>query len=1051
MICPHCGAAALSGTARCSVCSRALQSARQVAAGVLTPVPPPAPVPDNEDTPGLTGGLTTFGETPAGFSLPSTEPDAPTTFAPASVGVDVDAAARGLAAPRAATTAGTGSKGPLGVGQSFGPRYHIIRELGVGGMGAVYQAWDEELLMAVALKVIRPEATIDPVAARELERRFKQELVLARKVTHKNVVRIHDLGELDGIKYITMPYLEGSDLASVLKREGKLSVAAALPIVRDVAAGLVAAHEAGIVHRDLKPANIMILSDHAVIMDFGIARSSTGFTPSSRPDGGVPARELASLRSVKAGLHSATVAGTVLGTVEYMAPEQAKGQPLDQRADLYALGLMFADMLLGRRHTPGNTGNPLAELMQRIKEPPPPVRTIDATIPEPIDRIITRCIQLDPAARFQTSAELVAELDRLDERGEPIPVKRVFGVRTMAAAAAVFLVLLVATWWFVRPAPAPVQHAPVSVLIADFENSTNDPAFDQALEAALRIALEGAGFIVAYDRTQMRNLGVPAFSGKLDEPAARRIAVGQGLGVVVSGSLDSQGGGYLVSIKATEAVTGNVIRTAQAKASNKSQVMAVTTKLTSVVRAALGDNTSESAQRFAMETLTTRSLDVIHEYALAMEALSNGKNDEARRRAAKAAELDPKFGSAYGIMAAASEGLDQHDEALQDIGRAVGSLGGVTERERYRIRGLSFLLTGDRQKCVEEYTALISRYSSDTAAHNNLAICSKHLRNMPKAVEEMRRAVAILPKRALYRVNLALYASYNSDFATGEQEAREVQKLNPQYPAGFNALAFAQLAQGRPAEAAETYGKLEAIRASEAAAGLGDLALYEGRLSDAARILEKGAAADVEAKNAEAAADKFAALAYTELTRGQKARAVAAAESALLNNRKAVKTRFLAARIFAASGEVKKARDLAAELAAAPQIEPQAYAKIIEGDISLERGNSGKAIKDITDANRLLDTWIGRFDLGRAYLKADLLLEADSEFDRCIKRRGEALALFLDEAPTFGYFPPVYYYLGRVREGLKSAGDESYRTYLDIRGKAAEDPLLPEIRRRAGR
>jgi serine/threonine-protein kinase len=186
---------------------------------------------------------------------------------------------------------------------------------------------------------------MDPAAAREMERRFKQELVLARQVTHKNVVRIHDLGEIDGIKYITMPYLEGSDLSTVLKETGKMPVPAALGIVRDVAAGLVAAHEAGIVHRDLKPANIMVLKDCAVIMDFGIARSNL-----LRPESAshlAPKEALDSLKSAAAK----TVVGTILGTVQYMAPEQARGQAVDQRADVYALGLIFLDMLLGKRHT----------------------------------------------------------------------------------------------------------------------------------------------------------------------------------------------------------------------------------------------------------------------------------------------------------------------------------------------------------------------------------------------------------------------------------------------------------------------------------------------------------------------------------------------------------------------------------------------------------------------------------------------------------------------------------------------------------------------------
>jgi eukaryotic-like serine/threonine-protein kinase len=145
------------------------------------------------------------------------------------------------------------------------------------------------------------------------------------------------------------------------------------------------------------------------------------------------------------------------------------------------------------------------------------------------------------------------------------------------------------------------------------------------------------------------------------------------------------------------------------------------------------------------------------------------------------------------------------------------------------------------------------------------------------------------------------------------------------------------------------------------------------------------------------------------------------------------------------------AQKVADGLASDIQPESQAYAKIILGDISLLHGQKNEAIKLFTDANRLLDTWIGRFELGRAYLEAGMLVEADSEFDRCMKRKGEALEIFMDNVPTFAYFPPVYYYQGRVRDGLKSAGfADSYRAYLNIRGQSGEDPIVPEIKRRLG-
>ena len=183
-------------------------------------------------------------------------------------------------------------------GQQFGNRYRIIQVLGAGGMGVVYQAYDEELNVAIALKVIRSDPARDPQVAQDLERRFKRELMLARQVTHTNVIRIHDLGDVDGIKYITMPNVHGSTLAAAIRQAGRLPVSAAVSIARQIAAGLKAAHDAGVIHRDLKPANVLLEGDHAIITDFGIAGSLAGMTAAG---GG-------------------TMAGALLGTVEYMAP-----------------------------------------------------------------------------------------------------------------------------------------------------------------------------------------------------------------------------------------------------------------------------------------------------------------------------------------------------------------------------------------------------------------------------------------------------------------------------------------------------------------------------------------------------------------------------------------------------------------------------------------------------------------------------------------------------------------------------------------------------------
>src|SRR5687768_10093909 len=406
--------------------------------------------------------------------------------------------------------------GPLDVGQSFGPRYHIIRMLGVGGMGAVYQAWDAELGVAVAIKVIRPEVMEDPVTAEEVGRRFKRELLLARQVTHKNVVRIHDLGDIDGIKYITMSYVEGTDFSTILKKDGKRPVRELLRIARAVISGLVAAHTAGVVHRDLKPANIMIGKDgEALIMDFGIAHSTgdAGTAPKAPAAGVLPEH----LRRAGAH-HAATTVGSIVGTLEYMAPEQARGEAIDQRVDIYAFGLILYDALLGRRRA-ASSESAVDELQRRMAAPPPPIQALEADVPAPLAALISRCVEPDAAKRFQTSAEVATELDRLDDDGGLIPIKRVVGLPQMAAIVAVLTLVFGGSWWYFRE-PPPVTGDPVSVLIADFANSTGDAALDRTLEPMIRLALEEAGFITAIDRTQMRSrLSVPA-PETLDEQAA---------------------------------------------------------------------------------------------------------------------------------------------------------------------------------------------------------------------------------------------------------------------------------------------------------------------------------------------------------------------------------------------------------------------------------------------------------------------------------------------------------------------------------------------------
>jgi len=536
------------------------------------------------------------------------------------------------------------------------------------------------------------------------------------------------------------------------------------------------------------------------------------------------------------------------------------------------------------------------------------------------------------------------------------------------------------------------------------------------------VALEGASFINAYNRVEAHKLAkkLPHPTDKLDEESARLIAVSQGLGAVVTGSLSRRGNGYKLSVEALDARTGNSVANAEINAKTKDDLLLGVPKLAAPIRKALGDTTPVSVQLAASGPFTAASLEVVHLYSVAMEQQFEGKLEDALRSFSKAVELDPNFARAYAGMAATYGNLGQRQDSEDYIKRAMQHVDRMTERERYRIRGQYYFRTGNWQNCVSEYSSYLKQYPSDNVGQDILAICFANLHDMPRAVGEAQRAVQIAPKDLMARMNLSLYACYSGDFQTCEREGREAQKLNPLLEECYLVLAYAQLWYGQFPQATEIYQNLQKVSergAFLAASGLANLALYEGKYREALQILEKSVAADVAAKKPDRAADHFAMLSYAALQRGEKQPAVVAAEKALANSQSA-KIRFLAARTFAAAGETAKARKLAASLGSELRAEPQAYAKLIEGEAAMQEKDLPKAIQAFTEAKKLQDSWVGWFDLGQAYLESGLFVEAGAELDRCLKRRGEALEFFDDGMPTYSYLPAVYYYQGRVLEGL---------------------------------
>ena len=718
--CPNCGNDAPESARSCVVCSTPLPRP-SVATALLTP-----PVP----------------------SRPGTTADAETIAAP-------------FVNP---FTTGSGATS-LVPGQTFGQRYQIISLLGVGGMGAVYHVWDSELALSLALKVIKPDS--DPLATQELERRFKRELVLARQVTHTNVIRIHDLGEIDGIKYITMPFVHGTDLARLLATEGKLPIARALPIARQMVSGLHAAHEVGIVHRDLKPANILIDdSEKAVITDFGIARSTSAGT-------------------------FATAAGAIIGTLAYMAPEQATGKPVDQRADIYAFGLILSEMLIGKRGSSGGD-TALALLIERSSHAPARLRTVDPTIPEPLDQLVAKCLEPDPAARYQTTKELEEALERLDGEGHErqasaaAPPKA--NARWLPVAVAIVLGLAIGlgVWVFLRPstsAPtsATAPKAPVSVLIADFDNQAKDPVFSGSLEQALSIAIEGASFISSFSRTAAQQVVAQQLklSSPLDEGTARLVAQSQGIDYVLTGAIAQRGSGYSLMIRAVDTASGSERAKAEQAVADKGDVLKGVQSVASKLRNALGDTTPESAQRQKEETVTAASLDALKSYSIAQDLSSSGRQEDSIEHYRKAIQLDKEFGRAYSGLATVLFNTGRQTEAEELWKQSLSLMDRMTERERHRTLGLWFAGPGaSYEQAIENFEKLVAKYPADRAGENNLGFSYFQMLNFQKAMDHARKATALYPMNPRFHTNLATYATFAGDLKTAEQAARKALELS---------------------------------------------------------------------------------------------------------------------------------------------------------------------------------------------------------------------------------------------------------------------------------
>jgi serine/threonine protein kinase/tetratricopeptide (TPR) repeat protein len=531
----------------------------------------------------------------------------------------------------------------LATGSTFAGRYQVIEELGQGGMGRVYKVRDTRIGEKIALKLIRPEAALD----RKSLERFSNELKLARKIRHKNVCQMFDLGEDRGTTYITMEYIHGEDLSQLIRKVGRLSPGQAIAVARQVCAGLEEAHKLDVVHRDLKPQNIMLDDNgNARIMDFGIARSLTG--------------------------KSITGAGTFIGTPEYMSPEQVEGKGVDPRSDLYSLGVILYEMVTGRRPFDGETALSIAH--KHRYEAPEDSRKLVADIPESLARTILKCLEKDKAVRYESARALDADLagieDALPTTEKPVRKKKsskatditvTFNVRKLFVPALAVLavvaiaVILVKVIGVKKPVPmASSASGKPSVAVMYFENQTERPALDRMAVALLTTNLS-RNEAVEVTSTQ-RLFDILKLLGKqdaatIDRSLATEVATRAGVKAMLLGSIIQIGGRIRLSSELIDVKTGSIIGTQSEDGTKYDDLFAMVDGITEQVARQFGGGKAAGGLKVA--DVTTSSLEALEQYQKGLDLMMRWENPAAADLLRRAVEIDPKFAMAYAYLALA--------------------------------------------------------------------------------------------------------------------------------------------------------------------------------------------------------------------------------------------------------------------------------------------------------------------------------------------------------------------------------------------------------------